>query len=686
VKAMLIGAIVAHDDGRTDDAERLIQRVAQLDPDQRIAQTLFADRLAAGDRALSVLLWGADAPEPQPPSPPPAPSSPQAGATPFGNQSSAAISAASAPSGASTFSRGASSAPRGSSSAQSSQPFPRNAPTSGPTDGRGGVIRPLVDARQSNTPASQAQFPHLADQPAGLPGQPGERTPQAIATTPTAPLSPLPPRPMALPPTFRSIFKETEGMIWDTDETDSFGNSLGAANGQPAARAVENGFGATAVGLGGPPGAPPASETTPGDAFARSTQFVPPMIAQRSAEMEDTEAHRAINWVHWLQAQGARTLSPGQPAGGETPDNPTATDGASQAAPRPLWEADTPARGAPSTRATDSLRPTARPAPGVGGVTTPLAPLSPLSSPLTPAASTVSVVPAHSQPSPEALRQMFAQLEPEAGAHEIVDADVIAASSESAPHHTQPRPTAAPAAGSSSVTGVTTTPDANDSREPVPVLAAPAGSAAFSAPVTISVSAAPDAPVESEQSEALTLEALERSFADSGFQEFTIAPGSLAALVEQPSDATDDMANTAPRARVTGMSDAQAREAGDVGASAYQAVADATVPAEEPSSMPEVPSGPDPKDYAARLELARRKRSEGALDEAFVEYNAILRNAPDLLDEVMRDLQSLDADEAQHPEAHRLLGDARIRQGDYMSALESLNRATALSQAQEDQA
>jgi len=104
-------------------------------------------------------------------------------------------------------------------------------------------------------------------------------------------------------------------------------------------------------------------------------------------------------------------------------------------------------------------------------------------------------------------------------------------------------------------------------------------------------------------------------------------------------------------------------------------------PHEEPAAP--VPTGPDPKDYAARLELARRKRSEGALDDAFVEYTAVLRNAPDLVPEVMRDLESLSGDESAHPEAHRLLGDARIRQGDYMSALASLNRATALTQAQE---
>ena len=39
---------------------------------------------------------------------------------------------------------------------------------------------------------------------------------------------------------------------------------------------------------------------------------------------------------------------------------------------------------------------------------------------------------------------------------------------------------------------------------------------------------------------------------------------------------------------------------------------------------------------------------------------------------------------SRHPELHRLLGDARIRQGDYLSALESYNRAVALTNAHED--
>jgi cytochrome c-type biogenesis protein CcmH/NrfG len=36
-----------------------------------------------------------------------------------------------------------------------------------------------------------------------------------------------------------------------------------------------------------------------------------------------------------------------------------------------------------------------------------------------------------------------------------------------------------------------------------------------------------------------------------------------------------------------------------------------------------------------------------------------------------------------HPELHRLLGDAYIRQGNYLQALEAYNRAVALTQAQD---
>ena len=71
------------------------------------------------------------------------------------------------------------------------------------------------------------------------------------------------------------------------------------------------------------------------------------------------------------------------------------------------------------------------------------------------------------------------------------------------------------------------------------------------------------------------------------------------------------------------------------------------------------------------------------MDEALVEYRAVLKNASDLFTDVLEDLRASLVAAPEHPEVHRLLGDAYIRQGDYLNALESYNRALALSQAQE---
>src|SRR5215472_3094525 len=60
VKAMLILAVIEHDAGHTDVAERLVRRTADLDPDCRIGQLLCADRLAAGDHALRTLFMRND--------------------------------------------------------------------------------------------------------------------------------------------------------------------------------------------------------------------------------------------------------------------------------------------------------------------------------------------------------------------------------------------------------------------------------------------------------------------------------------------------------------------------------------------------------------------------------------------------------------------------------------------------
>jgi tetratricopeptide (TPR) repeat protein len=101
----------------------------------------------------------------------------------------------------------------------------------------------------------------------------------------------------------------------------------------------------------------------------------------------------------------------------------------------------------------------------------------------------------------------------------------------------------------------------------------------------------------------------------------------------------------------------------------------------EPNPLPALEAA-EPKDYPARLERARQRLETGQIDEALFDYRMVLKNAPDLLSDVMSDLNESLEEAPDHPEVHRLLGDAYIRQGNYLQALEAYNRAVALTQAQ----
>jgi tetratricopeptide (TPR) repeat protein len=162
----------------------------------------------------------------------------------------------------------------------------------------------------------------------------------------------------------------------------------------------------------------------------------------------------------------------------------------------------------------------------------------------------------------------------------------------------------------------------------------------------------------------VTLEALEGAHSAEGYQPFTLEPGKLAAFSGQPG----------------------AEPAGE----AARALNDFFQTPEQPPLPPTPPAEPErpaisPTDYPARLEQARALREAGALDEALVEYQALLKNAPDLLPDVLNDLEASLDEQPEHPELHRLLVDARIRQGDYMAALESLNRSVSLNQNTDDE-
>ncbi len=733
VKALLILAVTEQTAGNTDEAQRLVKRAAELDPDARIGQELFADQLAAGDPVPRMLLFGAEPPTarvtnvpvPQPYAPP--------------------------------------------------QPQPQAQPQS----------------------PSQPLRPAAASQPL-QPSSPAPR-PAAQQTQPLAPEPSAQARPANLPPDFHTIFAETEYMLWGhDDETVGRVAAISRANGQPRP-----------------------------DTFAGSSIFLPPAF-QQGSPLDDTEARAAINWLSWLQAQGARPHGVGQSglpgATGPLPPPPAGTGPLVPPPTGPLpWELS--ASYAPPQNG--QVAP-AQPWRETGQLPPPPPPTGPLP-----------------PPTPEALRQMFAELAPEPSTSRIVDGSLAddslvvesssgsAAASDSgddddgagtlnaswgaatgdamespfvsfeaeseppsngaAPAYEPPwsdsqaaeigwMPAGDPQENIAHPHGETWVDDAPDAPiEDVETGALPADVAAempSSAPIAEPELTANGAQHEEEPASPVTLEALERGFAQSGFQSFELHPGGLAAMSSVTDDAVpsaaepydapepaheaasvpfatpqhddpapsewasaDDWANDAAPAHDAPAAEwsLEDQETGPLSvvetgpvealpAAASQPLEPASAPAEEVAGerqpagdatsaqhAPEIvvepqeqavpltdvdvsdtrsPSVPldvpgaasEPAlahdDYAGRLALARQRRGDGQMDDALTEYRIILKNSPDLLADVMGDLRDSLAEQPEHPELHRLLGDAHIRQGDYLSALESYNRAVALTQAQ----
>ena len=87
------------------------------------------------------------------------------------------------------------------------------------------------------------------------------------------------PPPVTAPLDPAQMFRETAFMIWGPDED---------TREQTTVR---------------PPTAPAGGQR--GDPSARSGQTVPPALLQGNAGLDDAEARQAMNWVQWLQAQGA---------------------------------------------------------------------------------------------------------------------------------------------------------------------------------------------------------------------------------------------------------------------------------------------------------------------------------------------------------------------------------------------
>jgi tetratricopeptide (TPR) repeat protein len=69
----------------------------------------------------------------------------------------------------------------------------------------------------------------------------------------------------------------------------------------------------------------------------------------------------------------------------------------------------------------------------------------------------------------------------------------------------------------------------------------------------------------------------------------------------------------------------------------------------------------------------------GDYDDAMQEYRIIIRNAPELLDEVISNVRALLKLAPKYAAGYRVLGDAYMRQGEYLQAMEAYNKALTMA-------
>ncbi len=438
-------------------------------------------------------------------------------------------------------------------------------------------------------------------------------------------------RTTSISPSFHQIFAETEFMLWGRDDDDGH-----QANGVPV------------VPAGAPPD--PFERSRAGERFERSTVIVPPALAGSEGGVEDTESRAAIGWVRWLQAQGARPMegvtriSGGQrPAGGTGPLSPT------REALREMFAELDPATRVPRV----------------------------VEGELAPASNGASQAGATGGEPVETSAEAFAA---DAG-REAADGSSWAASGE---HELEHRLDAHEQAAG------------QDVEPPSFFVAGGYGSQAHRDARASAEDTAPES-ASAAAGAVTTLEDLNRQFASSGFREFEVHPGALASLAEAetpaptaaPPGAAWEREETAGSRQPWGV---WGGEPVDQPASGHAALAPEAELAAEPepvaSAQPReaapVADGDDDiagDDYMSRLRRARRRRAQGRVEDALLEYRGLLRDSPDTLDDLIHDLRDMSAD-TEHAEVHRLLGDVYIREGNYVSALESYNRALALSQGQ----
>ncbi len=75
----------------------------------------------------------------------------------------------------------------------------------------------------------------------------------------------------------------------------------------------------------------------------------------------------------------------------------------------------------------------------------------------------------------------------------------------------------------------------------------------------------------------------------------------------------------------------------------------------------------------------------GAYDDAMVEYRIIIRKAPELLSEIISNVRALLKLSPRYSAGFRVLGDAYMRQGEYLQAMEAYNKALTIAKKAKSQ-
>jgi tetratricopeptide (TPR) repeat protein len=83
--------------------------------------------------------------------------------------------------------------------------------------------------------------------------------------------------------------------------------------------------------------------------------------------------------------------------------------------------------------------------------------------------------------------------------------------------------------------------------------------------------------------------------------------------------------------------------------------------------------------YKDRLLKGYQYQLAGAYDDAMQEYRLVIRNAPDLLGEVISNMRALLKLAPKYAAGYRVLGDAYMRQGEYLQAMEAYNKALTMA-------